>query len=501
MRLKLAARKSDLARLQAYTVAQKLKALHSDLDIEFQFRESLGDRNLTDPLWRMPEKGVFTEDFAKDLESGASDAVVHSYKDLPTEARVHTTLLAVLEREDPRDLLIIKKSALNFILESKSMNVFSSSPRREFNIGHFLKSGALPVTLQSTSFESVRGNIPTRVRKLIESESVQALVVAVAALNRLLQAREPEFSSVVVELREMLDQCHLMVLPISLNPTAPAQGALAVEFNRSRSDLAELFNGIANTTLNSDVQLERDELAKLGGGCHQKLGATALTGPWGHIFFVRGEGQERREFRPQLFKQTSQPFGDAKFFISSDSAVVAQRSPSLGAQMPQSGQGLFVSKADALPLSIQSWQGPIWTAGLKSWMALSRRGFWISGSYEGFGESNSHLPRELWGEQIGWTKLTHTGGQSVEGMKLCTTYELNLSPPNFADLSQATHFYWTSPSKIRSAAAASPQLFASGFHGCGPGSTLTELVKHQPKSYGVFLNSDDFCNYFRKKTK
>ena len=58
MKLKLAARKSDLARIQAFTVGAAIRAQHPDVEIEYLFRESLGDLNQQDPLWRMPRQGV-----------------------------------------------------------------------------------------------------------------------------------------------------------------------------------------------------------------------------------------------------------------------------------------------------------------------------------------------------------------------------------------------------------------------------------------------------------
>ncbi len=59
MRLKISARKSDLARLQAYMVGESLRKKHPGLEIEYRFKESLGDKNLTDPLWKIPEKRSF----------------------------------------------------------------------------------------------------------------------------------------------------------------------------------------------------------------------------------------------------------------------------------------------------------------------------------------------------------------------------------------------------------------------------------------------------------
>jgi len=87
VRLRIAARKSDLARLQALMVGDALAAAQPGCELEYLFRESLGDKNLSDPLWQSPERGVFTEDFVEDLREGRVDLVVHSWKDLPTEDR------------------------------------------------------------------------------------------------------------------------------------------------------------------------------------------------------------------------------------------------------------------------------------------------------------------------------------------------------------------------------------------------------------------------------
>ncbi|MBC7371099.1 MAG: hydroxymethylbilane synthase, partial [Bdellovibrionaceae bacterium] len=167
MRLKISARKSDLARLQAYQVGNALKKKFAELEIQYNFRESLGDKNLTDPLWRMPEKGVFTEDFVQDLLDGNTDLVVHSWKDLPTAPRIGTQIVATMPRADQRDLLLFKKNDADKVRSSKHLKVFSSSPRRAYNLENFLKTH-MPYGLRSVEFCNVRGNIQTRVRKMME---------------------------------------------------------------------------------------------------------------------------------------------------------------------------------------------------------------------------------------------------------------------------------------------------------------------------------------------
>ena len=98
MRLTIASRRSELARIQAYQVGDALLQAHPQLEIKYSFHESLGDRNQNDPLWQMPEKGVFTQDFREGLLRGDFDLVVHSWKDLAIEFDPETEIVATLPR-------------------------------------------------------------------------------------------------------------------------------------------------------------------------------------------------------------------------------------------------------------------------------------------------------------------------------------------------------------------------------------------------------------------
>src|SRR5258707_1002411 len=110
MRVTIASRRSDLARVQAYQVGEALQIAHPQIEINYSFHESLGDRNQNDPLWQMPEKGVFTQDFRKGLLRGDFDLVVHSWKDLAIEDDPETEIAATLPRADARDLLLVPKN-------------------------------------------------------------------------------------------------------------------------------------------------------------------------------------------------------------------------------------------------------------------------------------------------------------------------------------------------------------------------------------------------------
>ena len=80
-------------------------------------------------------------------------------------------------------------------------------------------------------FVDVRGNIQTRLSKLFESEK-DGLVIAFAAMKRLLASSE--FLKEESNLLEILKESKWMLLPLSENPAAPAQGALALEISKNQ---------------------------------------------------------------------------------------------------------------------------------------------------------------------------------------------------------------------------------------------------------------------------
>src|SRR5499427_5360942 len=146
MRVTIASRRSDLARIQAYQVGAALRTAHPQIAINYSFHESLGDKNMTDPLWKMPEKGVFTQDFREGLLRGDFDLVVHSWKDLAIEADAETEIVATLPRADARDLLLVHQARWDRITETGVMSILTSSPRRAHNLETFLHA-ALPAPI------------------------------------------------------------------------------------------------------------------------------------------------------------------------------------------------------------------------------------------------------------------------------------------------------------------------------------------------------------------
>jgi len=479
MRLKIAARHSDLARLQAYLVGDALKKSQPSLDIEYQFRASLGDKNLSDPLWKMPEKGVFTEDFLMDLNEGVCDLVVHSWKDLPTEERKTTEIVSTLPRADARDILLIKRSSFEKIRETRELNLFSSSPRREYNLTPFLLSH-FPLALNRVQFHSVRGNIPTRVKKLLAEDNIEGLVLAKAALDRLLLADQDEFRETRLFLEQALQQTRWMVLPLSQNPTAAAQGALAIEILKNRKDLKELLLKINCASTFRDVQEERTVLSSYGGGCHQKIGVHVMERTYGKVQSLRGLTQKEEVLNFWGFTEPQETWSaqeawplnpkDSQFFERQDCAFEKNFLET---------KDLWIARANALPEGYKPQKHQlIWCSGVETWKKLAQRGVWVNGSNDSLGEEEP-LRLEALAPEGDWVKLSHADSKGDMGLPVLATYQL-VPKVEIPKLVNKKYFFWMSGSSLEEALKHYPEIKTQGLHFCGPGNTwkkVRQLIK------------------------
>jgi hydroxymethylbilane synthase len=497
MRLVLAARRSELARIQAYQVGKALREANPSLTIDYSFRESLGDRNQSEPLWQMPEKGVFTQDFRQDLLAGTFDLVIHSWKDLAIENESGTEVAATLARADARDLLLVRADRWAEIERSGEICIMTSSPRRSYNLDSFLRD-ALPLQLRQLNFVPVRGNVPTRVRKLWETPA-DGLVVAKAAIDRLLETDDLQFSDTRQQLRSALEECRWMVLPLRENPTAPGQGALAIEIASRRDDLRELLASINCASTFAAVQSEREILRGYGGGCHQKIGVSVLQRTFGQITFLRGladNGQrldttrlKSAELRPPKVAETDlwPHKSEDKDWFSREVTPVA---------MPDNVNALWVSRADALPNTWRLQQHQIvWASGLRTWARLARRGVWVNGCAESLGEQEAPNIETLAGDRLNWLKLTHANGY-LGDMRSLATYRLVPKQEDF-DLQNKTYFFWSSGSSFEYAVSRTPWL-KDRTHFCGPGNTQQILQKNGVKPI-IFLDHNQWLQEMSSK--
>ncbi len=477
MRLTIASRRSELARIQAYQVGDALQTVHPQLKIKYSFHESLGDRNQNDPLWQMPEKGVFTQDFREGLLKGDFDLVVHSWKDLAIDDDLETEIVATLPRADARDLLLVRADRWPEVERTGAMSILTSSPRRAYNLDSFLRS-ALPARLTDLNFINVRGNVPTRVRKLFQTE-VEGLIVAKAGLDRLLEAKREEFTATQGELRSALSRCRWMVLPLSANPAAPAQGALAIEIVRQRNDVRELVAPINCADTFSAVAREREILRSYGGGCHQKIGVSVLSRPFGEITSLRGltdDGETLNGWALQPSQPRPARVSKEKMWPLESSDGDWFTREYLPIEPRGEATALWLAKADALP---NDWQVRaeqiVWVSGRQTWKRLARRGVWVNGSAESLGEHEPQRIETITGSDLKWQKLTHSESDTDGSMPVVATYRLIPKNGN-PNLEGKKYFFWKSGSSFKYALSRNPWL-REMTHFCGPGNTERALRK------------------------
>jgi hydroxymethylbilane synthase len=339
-------------------------------------------------------------------------------------------------------------------------------------------------------FVPVRGNIQTRLTRLAEGRG-DALVVAKAALDRLL-GFGGEFQEAANTLRNVLERCQWMVLPVREVPGAPAQGALAVEVARD-SIWADRLRAISHEPTFRAVLEEREVLASYGGGCHQALGATVLPRGFGRIVSVRGKSDAGRMDQRWSLEgsRTTTPQADAsRIWPRPDERYQAVRRALTPAQ-PATDAGYWVARAEALP---ESWPvGPerfVWTAGSTTWRRLAARGIWVHGCADGLGDDEPPPIDDLAGRRVTWHRLTHQEA-AVDDSTAIATYVVDDSFPD--DLPARTHCFWMSGTRFDEALARWPGL-RDAWHGSGPGRTrrAIQAVLGSSDRASVWLDYDDW---------
>jgi len=251
----LGTRGSELALCQTRQVAALLSRSRPEISVEEVVISTIGDRKLDVSLAEAGrlEKGLFTKELDESLLAGKTHASVHSLKDLPTERPHGLVTAAILPRVDWRDVLLSKYSG-GLLGLPPGARVATGSPRREAQIRKIRPD---------LRFLPIRGNVPTRVRKLLQNQEIDATVLAAAGLLRLGLvpggARSGELGGLEFF---YLDE----ILP------APGQAAIAVE---TPPQFADLVSAIDDRQTAFCTGLERRVLFQLGGGCHLALGALA----------------------------------------------------------------------------------------------------------------------------------------------------------------------------------------------------------------------------------
>jgi len=246
--LQIALRKSALSLCHAEYIRGCLLALYPACEIVLRGITTQGDRIIDRSLADIGGKGLFIEEIETAMTEGRADLAVHSLKDMPMDMAEGFTIAAVPLREDPRDALVSNRFSTIEMLPTGTV-VGTSSLRREAQLRE-LNPG---VTVRM-----LRGNVPTRIRKLDEGE-YDAIILATAGLNRL------EYGNRIAACLE----------PEKFLP-AVGQGALALECRSDRPDVIAMLAPLVDVATLLAVTAERAFSCALSGSCRTPLAGHAV---------------------------------------------------------------------------------------------------------------------------------------------------------------------------------------------------------------------------------
>ena len=242
--LRIGTRASQLALWQANWVKSELEKRYPDMTVTLTKIKTIGDKILDVPLAQVGGKGLFVKEIEGAMLRGEIDIAVHSMKDVPTEFPEGLGLYCITEREDPRDAVISR--GVKFSDLPQGARIGTSALRRQAQL---LK------VRPDLEMVIIRGNVETRISKL-ESENLDAVILAAAGLNRL----------------GFADRASELLSP-ELSLPAIGQGALGIECNLSNEEVKETIAFFNHPDTAHAVRAERALLWRCEGGCQVPIAA------------------------------------------------------------------------------------------------------------------------------------------------------------------------------------------------------------------------------------
>jgi hydroxymethylbilane synthase len=274
-RIVLGTRGSELARTQARLVEKAIQAARPDAKIETRIIVTRGDKAKL--LERQAgRKGLFTVEIEGALLDGDVDVAVHSAKDLPSETSPDAQIAAVLPRASIDDVLVSKHPG-GFASLPQSATVATGSVRRKRQL--LWKRADLKLV-------DLRGNVPTRLRKLADN-NWDAIVLARAGLVRL--GLPPAHHEISFEGRQLF----IEILPQEIFLPAGGQGIIALQVRAKDENMKAIAERVNDHKTLLCLRAERQFLRLLHGDCNCPVGVLATI-----------EG-DKMKLRGQLFADQS----------------------------------------------------------------------------------------------------------------------------------------------------------------------------------------------------
>jgi hydroxymethylbilane synthase len=516
-RLRLGTRRSALAWVQSSQVAAALRAAHPGLEVELVGIETRGDQVLDRPLSAMEGKEFFTAEIDLALREGEVDFTVHSLKDLSLDRPAQFVLAAVPRRANPRDIALFAPDVPARLAAGEGLRIGTSSPRRHELLPTFLARALPHGARNSIELGTLRGNVDSRLRRLHEPRGserhLDGVVLATAGLARLYADTTTERQGRQL-LEGLLEGLHIMVLPLTDVPSAPGQGALAIECRADDERTRELLAALEHAETRSAVAIERELLGTHGGGCHQRFGATLQWLPGlGGLLQVAGRNAEGAVINERRFLPANalpRPDGEIRAWDGSTAARAASSplldAAQLGAQLKH--RAVFVAHRRALPANAGGALADriVWTTGTRSWFALAEAGVWVQGCSEGLGaEAATQLiaePLLRLPPPAQWDVLTHAAATEPwqedhwAGANVIATYAVSNSwLPDAAQLADATHIYWSSTAQFERGWHLAN---SRACHASGPGKTAQHIRRAGVRNFRAFPSPEEWRKWIAK---
>ena len=256
-RLNIGTRSSALAQAQSALVEEALLASSPELTFHRELIQTAGDIRTDVPLHQVnqltntQDKGVFIAALEEALAAGQIDCAVHSLKDMPGTLDDRFEIAAVLPREVIHDVLVVKEGA-----DLQAPHIGTSSVRRVSFAQAYWQGRA--------RMSPIRGNVATRLGKLVANPEMDAILLAAAGLNRL------HYPSDAFEVEGQM----LKVMPLPVDDFMPAlgQGAIAIEVLKGDDKVKALFASINDAPTEAKIRCEREFLRCLNADCSCPVG-------------------------------------------------------------------------------------------------------------------------------------------------------------------------------------------------------------------------------------
>lgn len=470
---------------QARLIAKQLNALHPGLTVNLVQVETSGDRDQQTPLSQVRDADFFSAQLDNLLLAGEIDFCVHSRKDLNQMRPEGLQLAAIPQRELPHDIVFFSAAIRQRLQAGQVIRIGTSSLRREINARDFLPT-ALPSLGPGPQLEFVplRGPVDQRLDRIADTagaEHLDAVILALAGITRLWQ--DPDGRR---RIESVIRHAPFMLLPLSEHPTAPGQGALAVECRANDPELLTLLAPLHDARSAAMLDAEQRAVAELAADSPEAVGASATMAPeLDYVVHLRGrhgDGSGRRIAASRSGRPRMQPNGSVRPWQALDwhHCTRMQRHAPAGIE----AAAVFVAHSDAVSHRDDVRHSRCWTSGPESWRALARLGVWVEGCTDNMGFASLqafldcgplHLP-----VLADWVALTHSDavvGWCDSGVgRVIATYtreiDVDAAAKLQSELNRATHFYWSSARQFEALRAWLPP---HAQHACGNGKTLTAL--------------------------